>query len=59
MESFCEELACESRFMEIHPRSEASEEHAPGMFEDILMLNLTTKREPPDKKEESFKSQGL
>ena len=50
MESFCEELACERRFMEIRLRLQASEEHARGMFEDIFDAKFNNEKRTPSEK---------
>ena len=50
MESFCEELACKRRCMEIHLCLQASEEQAPGMFEDIFDAKFNKEKRTPSQK---------
>ena len=40
-------------------RLQASEEHAPGMFEDIFDAKFNNEKRTPSQKKEGFKSQGL
>ena len=50
MESLCVELAYERRCIEIRLRSHDSEEHAPGMFEDVFDAKFNNEKRTPSQK---------